>query len=134
MNAGFIKFNDIDMAWPKVSDLLHMGATKNPGSLTVAHLFGMCRSGHALLMIVSDGDEIKAASVWQFANWRGETVFECLVLGGNDLDQWLSLSIEKARDMAKQGKATKIIANARPGWGRKIKGVKPIYTAFEMEL
>ena len=133
MQIGLASSSEIDGIWPQISAGMQKACDTTGGSLCSADLWQMCRAGDAFLMIAHD-DTIKMASVWRFENWPSGTVFKCLGLCGQDIAKWLPEALEYAKQTAKSGNASRIIAEGRFGWERVARQAKIISKTYEVNI
>jgi hypothetical protein len=119
------KVADVDAVWPLIAPQIVRCIEKTPSFLSAGDLWQMCRSGQAFLLIAHDDVKIHGASIWQFQNGYGRHVFDCMILVGKDLDQWV-LDIFTAADRIRaDGGATAITATGRPGLFKILKKYIP---------
>jgi len=74
------------------------------------------------------------ASVWRFENWPSGLVFKCLCLIGSGMKEWLSAAQEFAKAKAREGGATRIIAEGRKGWSGMFPEAKNLRQVYEVTI
>jgi hypothetical protein len=71
-------------------------------------------------------------SVWRLEHWPSGTVLRCLALGGERMADWIHSARGVANELAKQGKAGRIIAEGRKGWERYFRQARMLSQTYEI--
>lgn len=105
----------------KSAGFLDQIAEGSGGRLTLESILDAISSGHYRLTVALDGEEVRAAMVWQPIHWKtGLKEFEVVGLTGKGMRDWLHLDND-LRAAAKEMGFGVIRAVARPGWSRVMK-------------
>ena len=104
----------VDEFWPYAEPFLKR-ATEKCGNWSIDEIRRELGNG-ALLWIVWNGTELKAACVTRLAEIKGEKVCQVLVCGGSDED-WRT-RFEEIEDYARNEKCVKAQIQGRKGWAR----------------
>jgi len=123
----------IDSAFEQVAKGLQKSCDRSGGDLDAAYLHRECRTGQAMLCVVSHEDNIIGAVVLRFENWSGKNVLRTLALWCNGLGVWDALDA-KAHEIGRQFGAKSLIAEGRKGWERRYPNAKQLRTLYEVEL
>jgi hypothetical protein len=124
----------VDQVWPFVTYGFQHACDKTGGGYSSEHFWSLCRSGQAYLIIVTDGEHVIGASVWQFQDWSSGKKFRCLCLYGERSEDWDDQLFQLAKQYAQQGGAKTIVWGGRPGWKRRMPTARVIQMIYEMEL
>lgn len=125
---------EVDLAWPHVADFIQDACDEAGGESDAAMLWHECRSGRAFLMVAMRNGKPIMGSVWRFENWSTGTVLKCIALGGIDIMEWVGLARERAMEMAKTGRAKRIVVFGRKGWQRFFRDSAVMWQAYEMRV
>jgi len=123
----------VDNAFNHVSEGLQKSCDRSGGDLDVAYLWRECRSGQAMLYVVSQDDTVKGAVVLRFENWSGKGVLRTLALWCNGLGVWDALDA-KAHEIGRQFGAKSLVAEGRKGWERRYPNAKVLRQLYEVSL
>ena len=102
--------------------------------MTADYLWSECRSGKAFLVIVTQGKEILAASVWRFEAWSTGRKLRCLGMYGTKMKQWLEDHRAFTLSMARVGGATSLVTDGRLGWERIFPQARVLRQTYEIEI
>ena len=102
--------------------------------MTADYLWSECRSGKAFLVIVTQGKEILAASVWRFEAWSTGCKLRCLGMYGTKMKQWLEDHRAFTLEMARVGGATSLVTDGRLGWERIFPQARILRQTYEIEI
>jgi hypothetical protein len=123
----------VDDAFNKVSEGLQKSCDRSGGDLDAAYLWRECRTGQAMLYVVSQETSIIGAVVLRFENWSGKSILRTLGLWCNGLGVWDALDA-KAHEIGRQFGAKSLIAEGRKGWERRYPNAKILRQLYEVEL
>ncbi len=135
MQIDIVGVTDIDRVWPKVIADVVRCLRKAPMEIGPGDIWANCRSGQWLLIIAHDGKEIVGTTVWRFT---ANHYFECVILTGKSLKDWLPPLIDIATTLAKAHDCRGLVATGRPGLSREINRLNPLTkvarVTFALEL
>lgn len=134
MKLYIVRRDDVDAIWPLINEYIKRAVNSSLTAYTVGYLWHLCRSNNVFLMVGEDDGDVKVAAVFRFETWGGEQVFNCICLAGDGMENWLADVVAYAKQIGACGGASKLVTNGRKGWQKMIDGLKPIYTAFELEI
>lgn len=134
MRIAIANSAEVDQLWPVFSARLQKACERTGGDISSGDLWQMCRSGNAFLVVVLDGDELKAALIMQFQKWTAKQVMRCLAIVGDEMDEWLPAARDFIAGMARDGGATSFIAEGRDGWARIFPTAKRLRVTYEVEI
>jgi len=136
--VNITKVSDVDAVWPLIAPQIVKCIEKTPSFMSAGDLWQMCRSGQAFLIIAHDDVKIHGAAIWQFQTAYNTTVFSCLMLVGEALDDWALSLLESARLIARGGGAMHLCATSRIGLVQKLKklipGLKVVRQSYLVEV
>lgn len=122
--------HQVDEFWPYAEPLLK-AATDRCGEWSVAEIKGQINKG-ALLWIIWDGSELRAACVTRLVEIKGEKICQVLACGGRDED-WRT-RFEEIEDYARNEFCTKTQIQGRKGWVRIFSDYDLAWVALEKRL
>lgn len=134
MKAEFIGLQHIDAVWPLIAERLVKCIQRFPMDCSSGDLWMMCRNGHALLMIAADETEIKSASIWRYETWPDGLVFKNIILVGEDMESWLPICADLAREKAVEGGCQRFVFEAREGFKAIYPKAKILRQVYMMEV
>lgn len=126
MNVDLVSTMDVDKVWPLISQRIIDCVDSMNTDLSPGDMWTLCRSGAGFLVVVHDGSEIKAATIWRFETWPKGVVFRNLIVVGEDMASWIDACTKKVNEMAKQGGATWFAWQGRRGWERIFKNADKV--------
>lgn len=115
-----VKPADVDALWPQMAAPMQRACERCNSTLVAGELWQMCRSGHAFLMIIHDGEGIYSGQIWRFDAAR----FRCIMMYGHHMRLWIGLAQEVITRIAKENGAVALVAEGRDGWARVLKTKK----------
>lgn len=120
MKVGFAATWEVDGIWPKIVAGMQRACERGVDNWSAGELWQLCRSGRAFLCVVFDDAtlEIHQASVWQFMEKDGRTIFRCLALWGVGMRGWVDGVRSFITKTAKDNGAKALVTKGRPGWLR----------------
>ncbi len=133
LNCQLVPVLMVDDAFAKVSEGLQKSCDRSGGDLDAAYLWRECRTGQAMLYVVSHEADIIGAVVLRFENWSGKSVLRTLALWCNGLGVWDALDA-KAHEIGRQFGAKSLIAEGRKGWERRYPNAKILRVLYEVSL
>lgn len=120
----------VDDFWPYAEPFLK-SATEKCGNWSVAEIRQELDKG-ALLWIIWDGKELKAACVTRLAIIKDERVCQVIVCGGHDED-WRT-RFEEIEDYARNERCAKAQIQGRKGWARIFNDYELAWITLERRL
>lgn len=107
--------------WPVVRPWIEDACEHGDGWWTLPKLTELLAEGRAVLWVLSDRQEAKAAVVTALAEWDGNRVAEFIAQGGAGVIDALGDHIGKVEDWARKQGATEIVFRGRRGLSRVYK-------------
>lgn len=120
----------VDAFWKPLREGMAKACAKGGGQFTPDWLFRICRTGEALLVVVTEGSEVKAGCVVQVQNWSGRMVLNVLAACGRGMRSWLQALHEYGTS---QFGVSAIVFEGRPGW-KVTPGVKVVRHVYEVDI
>lgn len=134
MTPFLVPLHAVDTFWPLVVDDISKCLENVDADCCAGDLYVMCRQGTAFLMLIFDGEDIKAALVWRTETWPSGTILKNLVTVGKDMRKWLPAANEAARELARRCGARRYVWHGRKEWARIFRSAKVLNTTFIMEV
>lgn len=120
----------VDAIWPHLMKGMEKACLKGGGQYTQDWLWTLCRKGDAMLVVITEGEQIKGGVVCEVQNWTGKQVLYVHAACGRDMKSWLQALHEFGTS---QFGVQSIIFEGRPGW-KVTPGVKVLRHVFEIEV
>jgi hypothetical protein len=134
MNIEITNSIYVDAIWPGVAPLLAPAVEHYGDDLSVGDLWQMCRSGNAFLIIVRDGDVIKAAVIVRFDRWSKGSVLRVIAVGGAGLAEWRDGILDFVTKLASDNGASRVVTEGREGWARVFPALKILRCVYVLEI
>jgi hypothetical protein len=120
----------VDEFWPYAAPLLK-AACDRCGEWSIGEIKREIEKG-ALLWIVWNGEELKAACVTRLVEIKGEKICQVLACGGHDED-WRT-RFEEIEDYARNEGCAKAQIQGRKGWARLFSDYELAWVTLEKRL
>lgn len=131
MNIVLVPVHQVDAIWPHVAAQIGEAVLATGGDVTVGHIWTQCREGAAWLIVVSDGDDLKAVSVWRHEVWLTGPKLRCMALWGRGMPEWLPQMRGIVTRIARDCGARSFVTEGRKGWERIFPKAKVLRTLYE---
>jgi len=113
---------DVECAsWSKVRAWIEDACEHGDGWWTVEKLLPMLCQGQAVLWVLEEDHEPKAAIITAIADWDGTRVAECIAQGGSGVNAALGEHLHTIEDWARKQGATELYMRGRRGLARVYK-------------
>lgn len=111
--------HEVDAIWHLVVEGISKAIVRSENMEdTAGDLWTLCRSGRGYLILVWDEAGIRMASVWQFEKRNGKSVFNCRIMYGTKMKEWVNQAREWITKLAKDNGAEYLVSAGRRGWLR----------------
>lgn len=107
--------------WPQVRHWIEDACTFGDGWWTVEKLIPLLCEGRAVLWVLEEKHEPKAAVITAIADWDGQRVAEIIATGGEGVIGSLDDELPKIETWARDQGATEMMFRGRRGWARVYK-------------
>lgn len=134
MNIEIVNLIYVDAVWDRVRPLFAEAIEEHGDDFSAGELWQMCRSGHAFLLIVRDGEDIKASVAVRFDKWSKGSILRVLAAGGVGLEEWKSAIRDFVYRMGKENGAKRVVAEGRLGWSRIFEELELLRCTYVMEI
>jgi len=123
INVVAIKPEDVPGVWPHVVKYFESVVDRISEYTTLDGIYNRISSGSYLLLVVTDGPDIKMAMVCEIVTCdTGNKIMMIPQLGGYDMGAWLKDIVDALYKLGHDMGCFKVmIAGARPGWGKVMK-------------
>lgn len=125
-----IKPEVVHIIWPLVEGYLEKAIHHSNGELSIEGVLQQLIDEQMLLLVVYKDSSIIAAFVVEKRTFMtGKSVINILVLGGSDMDSWVSQAIDVVERLGVEQNCSEIYGIGRVGWAKfmKKKGFRPVH-------
>lgn len=124
----------INDVYEVIHPLLERAISRGSMGLSIPDIMREAELGRVTIMVMSDGDDVLAASVNRIERWPEGNVYRIIGLGGTGIRKWLKAFDAACEEHAREFNCVMIDFGSRSNAWTKLFGMEPAYYGYQREI
>lgn len=134
LDLALVDVNSLPRLWDQIEPLLVRACDHSGGAFTSQSVVDGLMEGRLAMLALAEGERVTSIMIVRIADYgSGLRVFECVLVGGADMDAWMPFE-PRMDELARQAGCHRVIAMVRKGLIRKLPHWKLAAYVVERDL